>query len=238
MNISYLDKHGLGTLVKSIKKSIAGMYRIRGSAVYADHDFVNLQWKEKEQIAGSGAAEIIAAGLWHKVSGNWVKVDKFEEGDVYSIINRFTTTDTFQEGEGHVVEAGTNIIVIVNEQNEKKWDIFSGLLDLDKYQMKKLSVAIEFLQNELGQSYSDVSELPTDAADNPDIKDGTVAVVGEAKEVYEASVHEGTISWLPLLGNETTVEGMLSLLSNVCPNRPITDDEIDEIWSQEPAKKK
>ena len=147
MKIQYLDKHGLSTLMSLVKKGQTGVYVVKGTAIFADAAFLALTNEEKEEIA-TGASSIVAAGIYQYTDGAWTALTTFEEGDVYDIINSFTTDATFREGTGHLVDAGTNI-VYVNTGTAAvpayKWDLFSGLLDLDKYQTKKLvnAAAIE-----------------------------------------------------------------------------------------------
>ena len=147
MKIQYLDKHGLGTLVKLVKRGQTGVYVVKGTAIFADAAFLALTNDEKEAIA-TGASSITTAGIYQYTNSAWTALTEFEEGDVYDIINSFTTDATFREGTGHLVDAGTNI-VYVNTGTAAvpayKWDLFSGLLDLDKYQTKKLvnAAAIE-----------------------------------------------------------------------------------------------
>ena len=48
--INYLDKHGLGTLISLVKKGQTGVYVVKGTAIYADADFLALTPAEKEAI--------------------------------------------------------------------------------------------------------------------------------------------------------------------------------------------
>lgn len=45
------------------------------------------------------------------------------EGDMYNISNQFTTTSSFEEGEGNIVPAGSNIFKTINGL----WDILGGI---------------------------------------------------------------------------------------------------------------
>ena len=53
-------------------------------------------------------------------------------GDVYNISSEFTTTNVFIEGIGKKYPAGTNI-VLVEVEDEKKWDVLAGSVDLSGY---------------------------------------------------------------------------------------------------------
>lgn len=242
MRISYIDKHGLTTLIKQIKKGQTGAYHVKGRAIYADEAFLALAAADKEAIA-TGASVIDALGLWQPADGTWKKVEGVEEGAVFDVINKFLTDSDFREGAGHEVGSGTNIVAVNTGTAAApviKWDLLTGILDLDRYQTKKLVNYVDMFENELDAEPADSSELPT-VAPKEEVKDGTIAVIGgtglEAGDVYEAEVSEiendpvhVNVTWLKL-GNMTTVEGALSLISMTCPNRPLTDEEIEDIWA-------
>lgn len=62
-------------------------------------------------------------------------------GDVYNISSEFTTTNVFIEGIGKKYPAGTNI-VLVEVDDEKKWDVLAGSVDLSAYVKSSDMVAI------------------------------------------------------------------------------------------------
>lgn len=62
-------------------------------------------------------------------------------GDVYNISSEFTTTNVFIEGIGKKYPAGTNI-VLVEVEDEKKWDVLAGSVDLSAYVKSSEMVAI------------------------------------------------------------------------------------------------
>lgn len=62
-------------------------------------------------------------------------------GDVYNISSEFTTTNVFIEGIGKTYPAGTNI-VLVEVEDEKKWDVLAGSVDLSSYVQATELVAI------------------------------------------------------------------------------------------------
>ena len=62
-------------------------------------------------------------------------------GDVYNISSEFTTTNVFIEGIGKKYPAGTNI-VLVEVEDEKKWDVLAGSVDLSGYVKASEMVAI------------------------------------------------------------------------------------------------
>ena len=62
-------------------------------------------------------------------------------GDVYNISSEFTTTNVFIEGIGKTYPAGTNI-VLVEVEDEKKWDVLAGSVDLSGYVQSSEMAAI------------------------------------------------------------------------------------------------
>lgn len=243
--INYLDKHGLGTLIKLLKRGQTGVYVVKGRAIYADAAFLALTPAEKEAIA-TGASSIETAGFWQLTDGAWTPVDtkQTEEGDVYDIINSFTTDVTFREGAGHQIDAGMNIVAVnvgTAAAPSLKWDLFSGLLDLDKYQTKKLVEPLTVFENETPTVYTSAASLPTsEAIASATIEDLMVAIMGtgdELGDVYRAHVEvdpdddtKNIITWVKL-GDQLTVEGSLAFLGSVAANTPITDEEIEDLWA-------
>ena len=58
-----------------------------------------------------------------------------EVGDVWNVIDAFTTTDAFVEGAGAQYPAGTNV-VRVEDGGAAKWDALAGVTDLSAYWAK------------------------------------------------------------------------------------------------------
>ena len=243
MKIQYLDKHGLGTVLKLLKKRTSDVYVIKGSGIYADAAFLALAADAKEAIA-EGASAINAAGLWQRKAGVWTQITDVQPGWVYSIKNSFITDAQFVEGADYKVADGTNIVV-VNEGTEDapvlKWDLLARTLDLDEYQKKLLETPLEVFDNETPTAYADHTLLPTsEPAATATITDLMVAVMGagaEEGDVYRAHVAPNEtdptvndIVWVKL-GNQLTVEGALEFLGSTCPNTPITDAEIEDIFN-------
>ena len=245
MKIPYLDKHGTHHLVDKIKQLTTALYKVKGQAIYADTAFLALTADEKEAIA-TGASAITTEGLWKEISGTWTKLDTFavtDVGNVYDIINAFDTNADFVEGADHHVDEGANI-VLVNQGTEDapvfKWDLLPGLLNLDKYQTKKLVAPLTVFENETPTEYTTAASLPTtEPVATATITDLMVAIMGtgdEEGDVYRAHVEVdatdptvNNITWVKL-GDQLTVEGALAFLGNTCPNTPITDAEIDEMF--------
>lgn len=224
----YLDKQGLKTLVKEINKRTNSAYVIKGSAIYADADFI----KNKASITDYGDITAInSVGLWQKQSGAWVKITEVKIGWVYNIENRFKTDGDFLEGVGHSVEAGTNIVVVEVSDSSVKWDLLAMTLNLDPYQTKKLVNAISIFTATSGDPITvTVGAKPTTTTPADPKKYDVVVIDTDAGDDKAGDIYRynGT-SW-EKIGDQVTVEGALELLSKVAPNTPISDAEIVKIF--------
>lgn len=56
-------------------------------------------------------------------------------GDVYNVEDSFTTTSDFIEGAGHVIPAGSNVVVVDNN-GARKWDVFGMPIDTSGFMTK------------------------------------------------------------------------------------------------------
>ena len=240
--VKYVNERGLNTLITLIKHKQTGVYTVKGQAIFADATFLALSAVEKLGIA-VGADSIKSAGLYQKVDGTWTLISSFEEGYVYDIINSFTTTNDFVEGAGRHVQAGVNIAVVNTGTKASpvfKYDTLSGLLYLNEYQKKELASPLAMLSNLTSNSSSDLPS--TEPAASAVIEDGAFAYINpsndsEGNDIYQATVTVNAsdatkhdIVWTKI-GNLKTVEGAISLFSNVCPNTPLTDAEIETMWN-------
>lgn len=223
--IQYLDKRGLGTLIKEINKRTSSVYVIKGSAIYADAAFI----ANKSSITEFGDITAInSVGLWQKQSGSWVKITEVKIGWVYNIENNFKTDTDFLEGTGHDVEAGTNIVVVDVGTGTVKWDLLAMSLSLDAYQTKALVAAIDVFA--AGTSTPIKVTAVASSTALPDTDGATeydVAICNDTKDVYRFN---GT-AWVKI-GDQVTVEGSLELLSKVAPNTPISDNEIKALFDE------
>jgi hypothetical protein len=243
MIIKYLDKHGVGKIASLIKNATTGIYTVKGRAIFADSAFLALSNVDKEAVS-EGASAIVDVGLYQNINDVWTLIDSFEEGYVYDIINDFTSTSDFVEGAGHTVESGTNIVVVNTGTKATpvlKYDLFSGILNLTSFQTKSLTEPLTVFENTTPTVYTSSASLPTEELiESATIESYMVAIIGgsstEAGDVYRAYVEtdsedstKNSITWVKL-GDQQTVEGAIAFLGNTCPNTPISDDEIDEIW--------
>lgn len=239
----YLDEHGLATLVEQIKKNTAKVYKVKGSAIYADADYL---------ASADKHSEIDSVGLWQLQpdpsspgSNKWTEITTFEVGWVYNIINTFTTDTDFVEGAGSTVEAGSNIVVAEAEGDPVvyKWDQLGNVLDLTDYQTKKLVAPLTVFNTTDGSATAGTvfAALPmSEPKASATIETYDVYIMtddAELGDVYRAYVSENAsdatqndITWVKL-GNQTTVEGALEFLGNVAPNTPIKDAEIIALFN-------
>ena len=229
--ISYLNIDGVRKIASEVKKRVSQMYDIKGTARYINDDAVDTTFT--------------STGLWKQVSGVWTKVDSFKVGYVYNIENPFVTDTDFVEGAGNKVTGGTNIVV-VNEGTDVapvlKFDLLANAMSLDAYQLKVLQTPVSVFSNQTPTVYTASADLPSsEPVASATITDLMVAIIGgtstEAGDVYRASVTvnasdetQNDITWVKL-GDQLTVEGVLSLLAEVAPNTPITDAEIEAAFA-------
>lgn len=221
-HIKYLDAAGVRVLTEEIKKRIANVYDIKGSAIYADADYL---------VDPTKIVDIDSVGLWVNADNVWTKVTAVDPGWVYNIQNKFTTDSNFIEGAGIEVNAGMNIVAVntgTTDTPVMKWDLFSTSVTLDAYQTKALSTPISMITPDYS-NYATVADLPTAEVDFPaGLVTGSTAVLSNS-DIYKATVtttnNVTTASWA-YIGNQTTVEGSLDLIANLVPTQPITAAEI------------
>lgn len=229
--ISYLNIDGVRKIASEVKKRVSQMYNIKGSVRYINEDAVDTTFT--------------STGVWKNLAGTWTKIDSFKVGDVFNIENSFTTDTDFVEGAGNKVTGGTNIVV-VNDGTDVapvlKFDLLANAMSLDAYQLKALQTPVSVFTNQTPTVYTASADLPSsEAVASATITDLMIAIIGgtssEAGDVYRASVTVNAsdetlndITWVKL-GDQLTVEGVLSLLAEVTPNTPITDAEIEAAFA-------
>lgn len=227
----YLNDNGLRTLIEQIKAQTGKTYKVKGEAIYADTDYLANPNKP---------SAVTSEGLWQLINGSWTKITTFEVGWVYNIKNTFTTNEDFIEGAGSTVAPGTNIVVAEAGGSPVvyKWDQLGAFVDTTNLQAKNLTTPLSIFNASEGTAveYAASSSLPaSEAKASATIENDTVAIItgaSEAGDCYKATVVEdpndatrNNITW-EKIGNQTTVEGALELISNVVPVKPISDSEI------------
>jgi hypothetical protein len=230
-------------LGEKLGRKIANVYTIKGSAIYADTDY----------LASPVSASIDSTGLWHQVDGNWVKITEFAPGWVYNISNSFHTDSNFIDANDKPVAASSNIVV-VNAGTEAnpvlKFDAIAigtvsngGSVDLSNYdtaaqvtskinaavvnkQDKEISAEPEIVVPDL--TYADATARTADTTTN--VSDGDIAYQEDTEEYYYAEVFNTTIIWHDI-GNTKTVEGAIKLIGSIIPIKPISTAEIQAMFA-------
>lgn len=251
----YMDDKSTEALVRLIKTNTAKVYKVKGSAIYADAAYVtHVQNQDPGYIP-----DIDSEGLWQYVNNTWTKITTFEEGWVYNIDNAFITDNDFVEGAGKTVDAGNNIVVCEatvlvddplkpigtgNNPVMYKWDLLGSLFNMSAWQTKALVAPLTVFSSTDGTATTYLTSAALPASQSKvagTIETYDVAIItdaAEAGDVYRAVVTTNQqddtledIAWVKL-GNQLTVEGALELLSKICPNTPISDVEIEALWNR------
>lgn len=89
-----------------------------------------------------------------------------EEGKVYNILDKFTTTDDFVEGSGKSYPAGTNIVCIDVGEEEFKWDVLAGMVDLSAYDTADITQGKIDSAKQEAKSYADSKVNALDKEDS------------------------------------------------------------------------
>lgn len=84
--------------------------------------------KEENQGAIHTRGNIAFASLPQPTQDIW--------GDMYNVTDAFVTNANFQEGTGQDFPANTEVYVIKNGDNDYKWAIYHGYIDMSKYALK------------------------------------------------------------------------------------------------------
>lgn len=232
-------------LSEKIGRKVANVYTIKGSAIYADTDYL----ASPDIVSGS----IDSIGLWHQVDGNWVKITEFTPGWVYNISNTFHTDNNFIDGNNKPVAAGSNIVVINTGTDANpvlKFDAIAigtvsngGSVDLSAYdtssqvtskigtavagkQDKEISTEPDIVVPDL--TYADSTARAADTTTN--VSDGMIAFQEDTEEYYYAEVFNTTIIWHDI-GNTKTVEGAIKLIGSIIPIKPISTAEIQAMFA-------
>ena len=232
-------------LSEKIGRKIANVYTIKGSAIYADADYL----ASPDIVSGS----IDSTGLWQQVDGNWVKVTNVMPGWVYNISNSFHTDSNFIDANNKPV-AGSSNIVVVNMGTEAdpvlKFDAIAigtvnsgGSVDLSAYDTSsqvtsKISTATADKQDKIMSAepevvvpdltYADAAARIADTTTN--VSNEMVAFQEDTEEYYYAEVSGTTIIWHDI-GNTKTVEGVIKLISSIIPVKPISTTEIQAMFA-------
>lgn len=245
-------------LSEKIGRKVANVYTIKGSAIYADTDYL----ASPDIVSGS----IDSVGLWHQVDGNWVKITEFTPGWVYNISNAFHTDSNFVDGGSKPVAASSNIVVVNTGTDANpvlKFDAIaigtvSGGTSVDLSNYDTSSQVTSKINTALND-YPTTADMNTAVADKQDkemsaepdivvpdltyadataraadtttnVSDGMIAFQEDTEEYYYAEVSGTTIVWHDI-GNTKTVEGAIKLIGSIIPIKPISTAEIQAMFA-------
>lgn len=113
-------------------EEVVAAYKAADTAI--DNKFANYYNKTEtdgkidEKIASKISSTYKAAGSIEFAS--LPELSATEEGKVYNIIDKFTTTENFVEGAGHAYPIGTNVVCVnTDSAGTYKWDVLAGFVD-------------------------------------------------------------------------------------------------------------
>jgi hypothetical protein len=120
-------------------------------------------------------------------------------GSVYDVTDSFTTTSDFLEGAGHVIPAGSNVVVVDNN-GSKKWDIFGMPIDISGFMAKTdpIGTGKLSLNRKTGTTEGEFSDATG--------KDGTACGYASHAEGYNTTAYAAF----------THAEGMNTIASGGC----------------------
>lgn len=141
-----------------------------------------------------------------------------EEGKVYNINNAFTTTENFVEGAGVSYPAGTNVVCIDVSEDEFKWDVLSGFVDLSAYATtESVNTALENKVDKVAGSSlvpdTDITKLQG-LANIKTVAEGELTL-SEEGELSVTAIDQSKVTGLDgALAGKVNVEEGKSLVSN------------------------
>lgn len=97
---------------------------------YVDTKVSGLQTASQVQAAINSALTGVYTPRGSISFANLPQPQEGNKGYVYNVLDDFTTTSAFVEGEGHSYGAGTNIVCVVAGSGSYKWDVLAGTIDL------------------------------------------------------------------------------------------------------------
>lgn len=235
-------------LSEKLGRKLANVYTIKGSAIYADVNY----------LASPISASIDSIGLWHQVEGNWVKITEFAPGWVYNILNSFNTDSNFIDASNKPVAESSNIVVVntgteaipvlkfdaiaigttgggtsvdlsdydTSSEVTSKINTAIASIDMSDKQDKELSVEPDIVVPDL--TYADAATRTADTTTN--VSDKMIAFQEDTEEYYYAEVMNTTIIWHDI-GNTRTVEGVIKLIGSIIPVKPISTAEIQAMFA-------
>lgn len=115
-----------------------------------------------------------------------------EEGKVYNVSDAFVTTENFVEGAGKSMPAGTNVVCIDVGEDEYKWDVLSGMVDLSAYETAAITAGkIDAAKQEAIQTAAQDATSKADGAKTAAIEAANQALTAYKGEVTAALAGKG-----------------------------------------------
>ena len=138
-----------------------------------------------------------------------------EEGKVYNILDKFTTTDDFVEGSGKSYPAGTNIVCIDVGEEEFKWDVLAGMVDLSAYDTAETTQGKIDSAKQEAKNYADSKVNALDKEDSA-VENQFVTAVSEVDGIISVTRTQPTmenINGLPAALAKKANDGDLALVA-------------------------
>ena len=138
-----------------------------------------------------------------------------EEGKVYNILDKFTTTDDFVEGPGKSYPAGTNIVCIDVGEEEFKWDVLAGMVDLSAYDTAETTQGKIDSAKQEAKNYADSKVNALDKEDSA-VENQFVTAVSEVDGIISVTRTQPTmenINGLPAALAKKANDGDLALVA-------------------------
>ena len=145
-----------------------------------------------------------------------------EEGKVYNIIDKFTTTADFVEGAGKDYPAGTNVVCIDTGEDEFKWDVLAGMVDLSAYDTATVTQGKINTAKQEAQQYADSKINALDKEDSA-VANQFVTAVSEVDGVINVTRAQPTIENVNGLSAALAQKANDSDLSTVAKSGKIDD---------------
>ena len=138
-----------------------------------------------------------------------------EEGKVYNILDKFTTTDDFVEGSRKSYPAGTNIVCIDVGEEEFKWDVLAGMVDLSAYDTAETTQGKIDSAKQEAKNYADSKVNALDKEDSA-VENQFVTAVSEVDGIISVTRTQPTmenINGLPAALAKKANDGDLALVA-------------------------
>ena len=145
-----------------------------------------------------------------------------EEGKVYNIIDEFTTAADFVEGAGKDYPAGTNVVCIDTGEDEFKWDVLAGMVDLSAYDTATVTQGKINTAKQEAQQYADSKINALDKEDSA-VANQFVTAVSEVDGVINVTRAQPTIENVNGLSAALAQKANDSDLSTVAKSGKIDD---------------